>query len=561
MRILGLSAYEQGGAAALVIDGQPVAAASEEHYSRELGDPAFPRRAMRACLRQANLSPGDVDRVVLHTKPLRRFERVLFQELTGFPKTARSFSKQMATWLGDRLWVRGRISQEIGVPLDRVGFCHQGAAQACAALAASGVRDAAVLVSDVHAEWSATCLFQAGTEGLELLDEQHAPHGLAPFLTAVALHLGLPAEDPLEGLSDLARWAPGPWEAEPGLRELLTVDGAEACLRVAPGVLAVGGELAPGPALEALWGPVRQAGGALEFREGERQHARRAAGALALAGEVLAAQARRLLERVGSRRLVLAGELAGAAALLGRPEVAGAADEIQAVPGARHGLAALGAALYAAWYDGEGACVSHFPALGVAPRLGEAVPDADTERPAAVGECLERASAVLESGGLLGWVEGRGALGRQAHAGRAILAPLHDRGLAALSERMLHAEEHRRPVLAVAQAAWSKWLVEPAPAAGLGSERLWTATEALVAACPELVRPDGRVRAQAFDGEPEAPDWTPLLQLAGGALLIAPLAGRGEPVVRTAEDALALFERSELDLLLVEGRAYEPAGA
>ena len=560
MRILGLSAYEQGGAAALVIDGQPVAAASEEHYSRELGDPAFPRRALRACLRQVNLAPGEVDRVVFHTKPLRRFERVLFQELTGFPKTARSFSKQMATWLGDRLWIRGRIAHELGVPLDRVGFCHQGAAQACAALAIGGVRDAAVLVSDVHGEWAATCLFKAGPDGLELLDEQHAPHGLAPFLTAVALHLGLPAEDPLEGLSDLARWAPEPWEVEPGLTELVTLDGAEGCVRVAPGVLAAGGELSSGPALERLWGGARQPGDALEFKEGGRLHARRAASALALAGEVLGAQARRSLALAGGERLVLAGEIAGAAALLGRQEVVGAAGEILAAPGARHGLAALGAALYAAWYDGDGASLAHFPALGCAPRLGEAVPDADEERPAALGECFERARAVLDSGGLLGWVSGRGALGRQAHAGRVILAPLHDRGLAALSERLLHAEEHRRPVLAVARDDWAKWLVEPAPAVGLGCERLWEATAALAEACPELVRPDGRVRAQAFEVLPDAGDWTPLLQPFGGALLMAPLAGRGEPVVRTAEDALALFERSEMDLLVIEGRAYETNG-
>jgi carbamoyltransferase len=561
MRVLGLSAYEQGGAAALVIDGEPVAAASEEQYSRELGDPAFPRRAMRACLRQANLTPGDLDRVVFHTKPLRRFERVLFQELTGFPKTARSFSKQMATWLGDRLWVRGRISQEVGVPLERVAFCHQGAAQACAALGVTGARDAAVLVSDIYAEWSATCLFKASDAGLELLDEQHAPHGLAPFLTAIALHLGLPAEDPLEGLSDLARWATEPWEVEPGLRELLHLDGAEACLRLAPGVLAAGGELAPGPALEALWGPARQAGGALEFRGGEALHAQRAAGALALAGEVLDAQAARLAARAGSPRLVLAGELASAAALVSRLEAPGFIAGVTAGSGARHGLAALGAALYASWYGGEQPAVAGFEPLGCAPRLGEGVPDADEERSSDLSECLSRARTVLSSGGLLGWAQGRCALGRQAHPGRAILAPVSDAGLGSLSERVLHAEAHRRPVLAVDRSRWTHWIEAPVPPAGTGTERLWSATDALRAACPNLVEPDGRVRAQAFDVDEASGDWTPLLHAGDGALLLAPLAGRGEPVVRTAEDALAFFERSELDLLVVEGRAYEAAPA
>lgn len=559
MRILGLSAYEQGGAAALIVDGRPVAAAAEEHYSRELGDPAFPRRAMRGCLRQAGLELSSVDRVVFHTKPLRRFERVLFQELTGFPKTAGSFSKQMATWLGDRLWVRGRISQEVGLPLDRVGFCNQSAAQACAALAAAGTREASVLVSDVHGEWPATCLFHATEGKLELLDEQHVPHGLAPFLTATAMHLGLASDDALEGLSDLARFAAGV-APDSGLGGLLSVDESSGSVRVADGVVAAGGDLGPGPALEELWGPARQAGAALEFQGGEALHAQRAKEALQVAAHVLECQARQLCERTGQRRLVIAGELAGHPALMSALATSGACAELHALPGAHHGFAALGAALFAAWFDGQVEEQNLSAELGVAPRLGEVLLDLDDEDLAPNStEALGRASQVLSEGGVVAWVSGRSALGRQAHPGRVMLAPLDSAGLDRLRERVLRSEAHRLPAVAVSSETWSHWIAEPPPATGSGLERLWTPTAALSQACPELLAGDGRVRAQCWsstEGEAAA-----LLARSQGALLCAPLAGRGEPVVRSFEDARAYYERSELDLLVVEDRVIEAAPA
>jgi rubrerythrin len=103
MRVLGLSAFHRDAAAAIVVDGVAIAAAAEERFSREKRDASFPRRAARFCLGAAGLGARDLDFVVFAEKPSRRFERLLADEMTGFPRSWLSFPKVLFPWLGDRL--------------------------------------------------------------------------------------------------------------------------------------------------------------------------------------------------------------------------------------------------------------------------------------------------------------------------------------------------------------------------------------------------------------------------------------------------------------------------
>src|SRR5262245_1483485 len=115
MRILGVCAFHRDSAAAIVVDGVPVAAAQEERFTRKRHDSAFPRRAARFCLDRAGLSSADVDRVVFYEKPLRKFERTLASQLRAFPRSSKTFTQGMFLWLGDRLWLKGRIAEELVV--------------------------------------------------------------------------------------------------------------------------------------------------------------------------------------------------------------------------------------------------------------------------------------------------------------------------------------------------------------------------------------------------------------------------------------------------------------
>ena len=111
--ILGISAYYHDAAAALLCDGRIVAAAQEERFTRRKNDPDFPRHAISACLRQANLTRQQLDAVVFYDKPILKFTRVLEMYLAVAPRGWRTFPTVMSNWLGEKLDLRGAIRREL----------------------------------------------------------------------------------------------------------------------------------------------------------------------------------------------------------------------------------------------------------------------------------------------------------------------------------------------------------------------------------------------------------------------------------------------------------------
>src|SRR5262245_17613509 len=106
MKILGLSAHYHDSAAALVVDGVPVAAVQEERLSRRKNDAGFPLAAVEWCLDRAGLQPGDLDAVVFYERSMLKFERTLVSMLRAFPRSWRSFPAALKNTLGEKAWVR-----------------------------------------------------------------------------------------------------------------------------------------------------------------------------------------------------------------------------------------------------------------------------------------------------------------------------------------------------------------------------------------------------------------------------------------------------------------------
>src|SRR5678816_2017003 len=114
MRVLGISAYYHDSAAALVRDGEIVAAAQEERFTRKKHDPGFPSKAIEYCLRSASLRAEQVDYVCFYEKPLRKFERLLETYLAFAPSGFSSFRMALPMWLKERLWMSGDIRKALG---------------------------------------------------------------------------------------------------------------------------------------------------------------------------------------------------------------------------------------------------------------------------------------------------------------------------------------------------------------------------------------------------------------------------------------------------------------
>src|SRR5689334_21781689 len=154
MKILGISAHYHDAAAALVVDGLPVCAVQEERLSRRKNDAAFPLSAIEWCLDRAGLEPDDLDAVVFYERPMLKFDRILTCALRAFPHSWRSFPHAMKNSLGEKLWVRGIISSQLGVPRQKVLFAEHHRSHAAAAFLTAPTREAAILTADGVGEWA-----------------------------------------------------------------------------------------------------------------------------------------------------------------------------------------------------------------------------------------------------------------------------------------------------------------------------------------------------------------------------------------------------------------------
>src|SRR5260370_259141 len=158
MNILGISCYYHDAAAALLRDGQLIAAAEEERFTRVKHDFSFPKSAMQFCLDTAGIRGSDVDYVAFFEKPFRKFDRILMTVLQTYPLSYKVFRESMITWMIDKLWVGATISAELGIPKDRVLFCEHHLSHAASAFLCSPFDESAILTVDGFGEWvTGTC--------------------------------------------------------------------------------------------------------------------------------------------------------------------------------------------------------------------------------------------------------------------------------------------------------------------------------------------------------------------------------------------------------------------
>src|SRR5689334_14797418 len=189
--ILGISAFYHDSAAALVADGRIVAAAQEERFTRIKHDPAFPARAVEYCLREAGLSPDDLDYVAFYDKPLTKFERLLETYLAYAPAGFRSFRLAMPLWLKDKLHMRRTLRRGLGGPTRaRLVFTDHHESHAASAFFPSPFESAAIMTLDGVGEWSTTTLGAGAANRIALTHHLTFPHSLGLLYSAFTYYCG-----------------------------------------------------------------------------------------------------------------------------------------------------------------------------------------------------------------------------------------------------------------------------------------------------------------------------------------------------------------------------------
>ena len=194
MNILGISAYFHDSAAALVVDGEVIAAAQEERFTRVKHDASTPLHAVAFCLEQGGLSIEDIDHVVFYEKPLRKFERLLTHQLRIFPRGMGQFVSAMSTWLSKRLWLQSDLAEALGCDPERISFSEHHLSHAAASFLTSPFERAAVLTLDGVGEWATAAIHHGVSDAdgtrLELIEELHFPDSIGLLYSAITAYLG-----------------------------------------------------------------------------------------------------------------------------------------------------------------------------------------------------------------------------------------------------------------------------------------------------------------------------------------------------------------------------------
>jgi len=193
--ILGISAFYHDSAAALVVDGEIIAAAQEERFTRKKHDPCYPHYAINYVLLEAGLTLEQVDHVVFYEKPFLKFERLLETYVACAPKGLKQFNMAMPVWLREKLFLKGQLIKELkkldeAFNTEKLLFGEHHFSHAASAFYPSPFEEAVVLTLDGVGEWATTTVAIGKGNKLEIIKELHFPHSLGLLYSAFTYYTG-----------------------------------------------------------------------------------------------------------------------------------------------------------------------------------------------------------------------------------------------------------------------------------------------------------------------------------------------------------------------------------
>ena len=568
MKILGISAHYHDSAAALLVDGMPIGSVQEERLSRRKNDAGFPLAAIEYCLEAGGLEPDQLDAVVFYERPSLKFDRVLTSALRSFPKSWRAFPKAMKNMLGEKLWVRGVISSQLGVPANKVFFTGHHQSHAAAAFLTAPCRRAAILTADGVGEWSTLTVGigekeEGGQASIRLLRELRFPHSLGLFYSAFTAFLGFVVNEGEYKVMGLAAY--GVPDRTDDVRRLIrrTGDGAFE-LDLAFFDFHSAAETSYSPRFVELFGPPRGPYEPIDLSENKgRRFANIAASAQAVLEEILVDIARDLQRETGLDDLCLGGGVALNGVANRRMLGESGFGRIFVPPAPGDAGCALGAALHADRiqfgrphrdfpdHPYWGPAIDPQALLRIAGEDGLPFDEVDDER------LLEEVAAELAEGAIVGWMDGRLELGPRALGHRSILAAPHDAAMRDRLNRNIKYREEFRPFAPVVPTEHADRFFEMPP----GGARLGRFMSGVFAVRPEwrerlaaVTHVDGTARVQTLDREVD-PRLHALLTAYGRLTGIPVLLNTsfnlaGEPIVNSVAEGYSTFRRCGMDLLV-----------
>lgn len=187
--ILGISAFYHDSAAAVLCNGEIIAAAQEERFTRKKADASFPIEAIKFCLNYAGIKISDINEIVFYDKPILKFDRILASYLHTAPLGIRSFLKAIPLWLREKLWIEDQIKKDLMYEKD-ILFTQHHQSHAASAFYPSPFNEAAILTVDGAGEWATTAVSLGNGNKLDILETLEFPHSLGLLYSAFTYYCG-----------------------------------------------------------------------------------------------------------------------------------------------------------------------------------------------------------------------------------------------------------------------------------------------------------------------------------------------------------------------------------
>ena len=586
MRVLGISAFYHDSAAALVCDGEIVAAAQEERFTRKKHDSSFPVHAVEYCLEAAGVTLDEVDFVVFYDKPFLKFERLLETYLAFAPRGLRSFQMAMPLWIREKLFQKDLLAKELKriSPVSNIEekllFSEHHMSHAASAFFPSPFEEALVLTMDGVGEWATTSVAIGRGNHLEMIREIHFPHSLGLLYSAFTYYTGFKVNSGEYKLMGLAPYGEPRFAAKildnlidlkPDGSFRLNMNYFEYCT----------GLTMTNARFDALFG--------LPARKPEELltpvHMDLAASIQKVLEEVVLHMTRSLAEETGMRNLCLAGGVALNCVANGKILRDGHFDGIWIQPAAGDAGGALGAALAVCHlYKGQPRTANSSSDRMNGSYLGPEFSQQEIERRlqaagavfSTLGDAdlLQASAEALVDGKALGWFQGRMEFGPRALGARSILGDARSPSMQSVLNLKVKYRESFRPFApAVLREDVAEWFeidadspymllvadvvqrrripMTPEQQKLFGIEKLNVPRSEI----PAVTHVDYSARVQTVHRETN-PRFHALISLfkqrTGCPVIVnTSFNVRGEPIVCTPEEAFRCFMGTEIEALSV----------
>ncbi len=595
--VLGISAYYHDSAAALLADGEILAAAHEERFTRRKHDPSFPANATQYVLDEAGIaSLDDLLAVAFYDKPYLKFERLLETYHAFAPRGLQSFLSAMPVWIKEKLFLRQLLKEELGkiaAGTPRLLFPEHHLSHAASAFYPSPFEEAAILTIDGVGEWATTTVGCGRANQIKILRQLDFPHSVGLLYSAFTFYCGFKVNSGEYKLMGLAPYGNANADRMMAYRnkildELVDIrpDGSM-LLNMAYFNFATGLTMCQEAKWQELFAlPRRAPGGELT-----QPYMDLALAIQQVTEEIILRLSRTARELTGSDYLVLAGGVALNCVANGKILRSGLFKDIWVQPAAGDAGGALGAA-YAAWHIGNGrerkvsSGQDAMQGTYIGPEFGAAdiVRLARRRRApfrqyAAFDDLCRNVAELLASGFVVGWFQGRMEFGPRALGNRSILGDPRDPTMqkklnlkikyregfrpfapAVLEEDCAACFELDRPspyMLIVAPVQQSRRRTLPENTDQLG---LWGRLYQQRSDIPAVTHVDYSARVQTVNKQSNDKFWELIRafkeKTGCGLLVNTSFNVRGEPIVCTPDDAYRCFMRTEMDYLAMENYLF-----